>query len=79
MLNDIMKQYVPNNFIPEQKHYISATILFTLIIVAWYFRINKVCRSDEMLKALPIAIKKSITSKDEELSTDKLENIPLKI
>lgn len=77
MLEDIMRQYEPDNFIPEPKHYISATILVILIVLAWYFRIDKLCKSRKPLTLIPIAFRKNHTTTDEELSVDDLENVPL--
>jgi hypothetical protein len=80
MLDDIMKQYEPNNFIPELRHYVSATILLTLIVVGWYFQVDKLCRTKKKFTLLPVTFKKNKVTTDvtdEDLMIDKLENIPL--
>lgn len=77
-LDDLMKQYEPNNFVPEPRHYISATILIILIAVAWYFRIDHICMSKRNVKLLPLFSRRTKpVTKDEELTIDELEVIPL--
>ena len=41
MLDDIMKQYEPDDYFPEPRHYVSITVLIVLIGLAWYFRVDK--------------------------------------
>ena len=77
MLDDIIGQYEPNNFVPEPRHYISATVLVILIVLAWYFRIDKLCRNKKHVKFLPITFKRNRKNKEDELTVDELENIPL--
>lgn len=76
-LDDMMKQYEPNNFVPEPRHYISATILLILVILACYFRIDKICVRKKNMKVLPITFKRNRKTKEDELTVDELEDIPL--
>lgn len=77
MLDDIMKQYEPNNFVPEPRHYVSSTVLFILLALAWHFRIDKLCKRKKNIKILPITFKKNRKTVEDELSIDELENMPL--
>lgn len=55
MLDEVIKQYEPNNFVPEPRHYVSVSILIILIVIACYFRIDKYCRrTRQSIKLLPI-------------------------
>lgn len=81
-LHEIMKQYEPNNFIPETKHCISSCfycISIALIILALYFRVDKRCRKRNSLALLPLIIRKEKAKSviDTDLTIDELEEIPL--
>lgn len=78
-LHDIMKQYEPNNFVPETKHYISVVAIIALIILALYFRVDKRCRKRSGLALLPLIVRKEKAKSviDTDLTLDELEEIPL--
>lgn len=79
MLDEVMKQYEPNNFVSEPRHYISVSVLVIIIFLAWYFRIDKYCKKKRQnIKFLPLAITKAKNRTDDtELTIGQLQEILL--